>query len=265
MNLKKSLMQLAKLGRQPYYIENDGRPVGETPCHVSNVFYLLEPLKVLFAADPMVFVAGALVLHYEEGRRDRFLSPDVFVVRGVPKEPMRCNYLVWKEGRAPDLVIELTSEWTRDENQIEKRGIYHDILRVQENFLFDPLRDYLVPPLQGLRLGFGGYRPIRRVQGRLPSKVLGLHLEADGDLLRLYDPASRRRLPISPEVEEERIRETAARQRAEAEAELERLRQELEELRRRFPPASCPPFTSGAAACTSVPPGLRRFRPPGAC
>ena len=150
MDLKVDLKELAKRGRLPYYIESDGRPVGETPCHVRNVFYLLEPLDVWFAADPMVFVAGGLVLHYEKGRRDRYLSPDVFVARDVPKESKRRNYLVWEEGQGPDAVIEITSEWTQDEDQIDKRRIYQDILHVQEYFLFDPLHDYLIPPLQGL-------------------------------------------------------------------------------------------------------------------
>ncbi len=259
MKLKYSLKELAKRGRLPFYIDNDGRPIGETPCHVENVCYLLEPLQEWFRADSQVFVAGAMVLHYEKGRRNRYLSPDIFVVRGVPKsdKPHRRNYLVWEEGRAPDLVIEITSEWTRDEDQIEKRTIYQDILRVQEYFLFDPLHDYLVPPLQGLRLASGGYRPLRPVKGRLPSKVFGLHLEADGDLLRLYNPATRRRLPIPPEVleaqkrdkaarrraekarqEEARARQEEARARQEAEAENERLRRELEDLRRRLPGGS---------------------------
>jgi Uma2 family endonuclease len=229
MNLKLSLRQLARRGELPFYIESDGRPVGETPCHVRNVFYLLEPLEVWFAADPMVFVAGAIVLHYDEGRRDRYLSPDVMVVRGIPKATQRRNYLVWEEGRGPDLVIEITSEWTRDEDQIDKRKTYQDILHVKEYFLFDPLRDYLRPPLQGLRLASDRYRPIRPVDGRLPSKVLGLHLEADGNLLRLYDPTARRWLPIPPE---ERAAKEEAEARLRADAEVERLRNELEQLRR---------------------------------
>src|SRR5260370_28973180 len=116
MILKKSLRQLARLGELPFYIESDGRPVGETPCHVRNVFYLLEPLEVWFAADPMVFVAGAIVLHYEEGRRDRYLSPDVFVIRGIPKvvAPERRNDLVWGDGRGRVLLSACPSECTRD-------------------------------------------------------------------------------------------------------------------------------------------------------
>jgi hypothetical protein len=78
----------------PFYVERDGRPMGETPCHVRNICYLMEPLKRYFDGDPQVFVAGAMVLHYERGRRDRYLSPDVFVVRGVPKKSPRRSYLV---------------------------------------------------------------------------------------------------------------------------------------------------------------------------
>ena len=117
-------------------------------------------------------------------------------------QPRRRSYRVWEEDKAPDVVIELTSETTREVDQQTKRAIYQDILHVSEYFLFDPFEEYLQPRLQGYRLAKGVYRPIRPVKGRLPSKVLDLHLEADGELLRLYDPAARRRLPIPPEVVE---------------------------------------------------------------
>ena len=126
---------------------------------------------------------------------------------------------MWEEGHAPDLVVEFTSETTREEDQATKRAIYQDVLRVAEYFLFDPFEEYLHPRLQGFRLAKEGYRPIRPVKGRLPSKVLGLHLEASGDILRLYDPAGGRWLPTPPEQREE----------------IERLRRELDELRRRSP------------------------------
>ena len=229
--------------RRPFYIESDGKPMGETQQHILNMRYLLEPLDEWFASDPMVYVNGNMFVHYERGNRNRHVSPDVFVVRGVPKEPMRRAYRVWEEGRAPDFVVEFTSESTREVDQTTKRTIYQDVLRVSEYFLFDPFEEYLHPPLQGFRLASGGYRPIRPLKGRLPSKVLGLHLVADGELLRLYDPATRRRLPIPPEVLEAQKRDKEARRRAEkgrreAEAENERLRRELEELRRRLPGGS---------------------------
>ena len=218
-----------KVRKAPFYIESDGKPMGETQEHILNMRYILEPLDQWFASDLMVFVAGNMFVHYEQGKGNRHLSPDVFVVRGVPKEPKRRNYRVWEEGRAPDFVIEVTSKSTRKEDQTTKRTIYQDILKVSEYFLFDPFEEYLHPRFQGYRLVGGSYRPIKPIRGRLPSKVLGLHLEAVGELLRLYDPSTDRWLETPPEVAE-------ARQRAEA--EVERLRGEIEELRRRLPGAS---------------------------
>src|SRR5439155_12250044 len=96
----------------------------------------------------------------------------------------------------------------------------------------DPLGDYLDPPLRGYRLRKGVYQPIRLVNGRLPSQVLGLHLERDGKQLRLYDPSTQQWLPT---LEEDRLaREQDRLARQQAEAEIERLRRENEELRRRM-------------------------------
>ena len=240
-----------------FYIESDGKPMGETELHVRNSRYFLDALDDWFADDPMVYVAGNMFVHYERGNRNRHVSPDVFVVRGVPKEPepLRRKYLVWEEGRAPDLVVEFTSESTRDEDLVTKRAVYQDVLRVKEYFLFDPFEEYLRPPLQGYRRVGARFRPIKAVGSRLPSAVLGLHLQAQGVLLRLYDPARSRWLPIPAEVRDSQRRAEAARRKAEAarrkaeaarrkesearrnlEAEVARLRRELEELRRR-PPA----------------------------
>ena len=121
-------------------------------------------------------------------------------------------------------MTEFTSVSTRDEDLEHKRMIYQDVLRVREYFLFDPNDEYLDPPLQGRRLVNGLYQPIESVNGRSPSEVLGLHLEADGELLRFWNPASGQWLPIPPEV----------RQSLELdETEIERLRREIEELRRK--------------------------------
>ena len=247
------MIQRSTLQREaPFYIESDGKPMGETPQHIDNMIYLLEPLKAWFADDARTFVAANMFVHYERGKGNRHISPDLFVVKGVLKEvqPRRRNYRVWEEGKGPDFVVELTSESTRDEDRTTKHGIYQDVLRVSEYFLFDPFEEYLHPRLQGYRLAKGIYQPIRPMKGRLPSKVLGLHMEADGELLRLYDPSARRRLPIPPEVLKAQKRGAAARKRAEkawreetrvrqeAEAEVERLRRELDELRRRLPQSS---------------------------
>ena len=93
------------------------------------------------------------------GSRSR---PDVFLVHGVESGRYRPIYCTWLEnGKGPDLVIELTSPKTKKEDAGKRFLIYQDILRVREYFRFDPLDEYLKPPLQGHRLVEGRYVPDR--------------------------------------------------------------------------------------------------------
>jgi Uma2 family endonuclease len=231
------------------YPDSDGRPVGETPLHFDNLTYLVQILRFRYERDPQVYVAGNMFIYYVPGNRLRHVSPDVFVVFGIPKSttPERRRYLVWEERKAPDVVFEMTSESTREEDIDDKMVIYRD-LGVREYFLFDPYEEYLDPPLQGYRLIEGEYQPIEAVAGRLPSSVLGLHVESSEGFLRLYDPATQTWLLTPPEEHQALLEAEAARQQAEtarqqeeearrrAETEILRLRQELEDLRRRLPP-----------------------------
>jgi Uma2 family endonuclease len=211
------------------YPASDGQPVGETPRHVNNLFYVSYPLSVWFVDDPQVFVAANMFVYYERGNNRRHVSPDVFVSLGIPKEtvPPRERYLLWEEGKGPDTVIEFTSPSTADEDLNHKRTIYRDVLRVREYFLFDPTGETLDPPLQGQRLVNGDYQPIQPVNGRLPSEALRLHLEVDGDLLRLWNPLTRQWLPIPPDFPQMIQAAEAARQQTAAEyvAEQEARRQ----------------------------------------
>jgi Uma2 family endonuclease len=191
-----------------FYPHSDGRPVGETPAHVRNLLYLRELLDVWFAGNPQVFVAGNMFIYYVPRNRRKHVSPDVFVVRGVQKDKPRKKYLLWEEGKGPDLVIELTSTSTRAED-LKKKRLYREVLGVSEYVMFDPYAEYLQPPLKGFLLQQGDDVPMPMVSGRLPSEVLGLHFEAHGEDLRLYDPAVGRWLRTPPE-EREFAAETAA-------------------------------------------------------
>jgi Uma2 family endonuclease len=200
--------------------------MGETDLHRQDMIDVIQVLEDHFAADPNVYVSGNLLLFYEEGNRRRHVSPDALVAFGVPKLPPRDYYLLWKERKAPDVVIEVTSKTTRRQDQRKKLVLYRDVLKVPEYFQFDPTEDYLKPSLQGHRLVEGQYVPIAPIDGRFPSNLLGLHLERRGTELRLYNPAT----GLCLLTRSERIAEaTAARQRAEA--ETERLRREIEALR----------------------------------
>jgi Uma2 family endonuclease len=209
--------------------------MAETDDHRDLMLDLIKTLQAYYADAPMVYVSGNLLVYYERGNKRRHVSPDVFVVKGVPRGN-RPNYLVWEEGKGPGVVIELTSSSTQKEDEKKKFQLYRDTLKVREYFLFDPLGDYLKPPMKGYRLRAGKYAGIRAAQGRLPSQVLGLHLERDGKHLRLYHPATKRWLPTPGE---QVAQAGLARQQAEqaarrAETENERLRRELEELRSRL-------------------------------
>jgi hypothetical protein len=202
----------------------------------------------------LVYVSGNILLYYRPRNKRRHVSPDVLVVQGLEQHDRDC-YLLWEEGRPPNMVIEVTSESTRDEDLEDKLAIYRDEIGVAEYFLFDPRAEYLNPPLQGHRLSRGRYLPIASVAGRLPSKELGLHLEADGSQLRFYDPAGKRWLPTPQEALEQKDaaleqkdaaleqKDAALEQKVaaleqkdaalrQAEAEAERLRRELAALRR---------------------------------
>jgi Uma2 family endonuclease len=217
------------------YPTSDGKPMAETDWHRDLMVHVIDTLKDFFAAVRKVYVSGNLLIFYVPGNKRKHVAPDVFVVKGVPKHD-RPYYLVWEEGKGPSMIIELTSSSTRRTDQTGKFQLYRDVLKVKEYFLFDPLGDYLKPQLKGYRLRAGKYVPIRPVAGRLPSQVLGLHLEAHDRELRFYDPATGCWVPMPAErlAEAEAAQQQAETQLQQAETQLqqaETLRQQEAEAR----------------------------------
>jgi Uma2 family endonuclease len=225
-------MAAIPLQRDVHYPESDGEPIAETEIHLDVTIDLIQGLRRRYRDVQNVYVVGDMFLYYVQGDPRSVVSPDVFLVRGVPKTPRRRIYKLWEEGEAPSLVIEVTSDSTRDEDVGKKKAIY-ERLGVEEYFLFDPLGDYLKPNLQGYRLVGGRYQRIpAEADGSLRSLTTGLILRPEADSrLRMVDAETGEPLPSDAELEdlrraaEERAdREAAARQAAEA--ELARLRRE---------------------------------------
>jgi Uma2 family endonuclease len=204
--------------------------MAETEHHRVEMNDGIGTLADFFRSDANVYVGGNLLVFYKRGDRLAHVSPDIFVVRGVPKLPIRRNWLIWEEGKGPEVVIELTSASTREEDMDDKFALYRDELKVREYFLFDPFREHLDPPLQGFRLRRSGYVRIRAVKGRLPSVVLRLQVAAVGSHLRFYDPVTRRTLATPGEA---RARAEAAACRAEAAARQAQTEAEHEAQARR--------------------------------
>ena len=192
---------------------------------------LIDAVKALqwhFESLPDVYVSGNLLLYYVQGDPQQHLAPDVFVVRGIGKRK-RDIYKVWEEGKAPDLVIEISSTSTWREDLGNKRAIYQR-LGVQEYYLFDPRSQYLKPPLKGYRLRDGEYRPLKGPPFR--SRVLGLLLEQHGERLRFREPASGALLSSPDEERSGRLQAEQAREQAEqAREQAEQARQQEREAR----------------------------------
>jgi Uma2 family endonuclease len=227
---------------QIHYPESDGKPMGETDVHIDALIYLREALRDHFRDDPLMYVAGNMLLYYEEGNPAACVAPDVFVVHGVAKGERR-TYRLWDEGQPPAVVFEITSRGSRLEDLGTKRAIYA-MLGVHEYFLYDPLGEYLRPPLQGYRLQEGEYqRLLPEAEGGFVSQVLCLELRLENGRLRVFNPATGERLLTPAEAMVARRTEAVARRaeadarqaeaaaRQAAEAEMERLRAELARLR----------------------------------
>ncbi|MFQ5628218.1 MAG: Uma2 family endonuclease [bacterium] len=212
---------------EEYLPDSDGEPMAETDLHRKIMIDLLHALDGYFSNDPLVYVTGNIFLYYRDDENQmRPVSPDIMVVRGVEKKERRI-YKLEEEGKAPDVVIELTSSSRKLEDLGTKRVIYAS-LGVREYFLFDPYGEYLNPPLRGYRLEDGEYMPV--FGNRIRSEILGLELRLEEGQLRLFDPDTNEYLLTPEESEAERLAEKAARQTAEA--EIVRLREELAKLRK---------------------------------
>ena len=89
-------MSLRKRDVAIEYPETDGEPVAETDVHIQLMFDLRAALQTFFRDAPEVYIASNLFIYYLEGNPGKRVAPDVFVVRGVSKEPRRI-YKLWEE------------------------------------------------------------------------------------------------------------------------------------------------------------------------
>jgi Uma2 family endonuclease len=202
---------------------DDGMPM-ETQRHVMQLQLLMDPLRLLWEGRQDVYVGGNMFVYFslEQVRNKDFRGPDFFAVLDVPKRE-RKSWVVWEEGKGPDVVIELSSESTAAQDKGEKKEIYQNRIRVPEYFWFDPFNGEWA----GFILQCGRYAPIEEdEQGRLVSQTLGLALvrwdgvyqEVEARWLR-WAMLSGALLPTPHEVAIETQHQAAEAQRQTAEAQ----------------------------------------------
>ncbi len=184
------------------------------------------------------------------GRRAPHVAPDVMLALGATLPPFT-PYRLWEVGKAPDLVLEITSPSTKAED-MAKRGLYAQ-LGVTEYWQYEPHGERLKPGLECRRLVKGRYV---RVGGLSRSELGALWLwsrvldTAWGLLrtgeLRLWNPARKEWFPTEAgreaqlnQAEQERDQAKQERQRAEqerdqAQREATRLEAEIRRLQARM-------------------------------
>ena len=228
--------------RDVLYPCSDGRPMADNAWQSRAIVKAAGDLEV---AHPDALAVADILVYPEEGNPRNRIAPDVLVAFGVGTHS-RSSYLVWEEGKPPDWVLEVASPSTASKDLDFKRRAYA-AMGVPEYWLFDPKGDVFPagqPRLQGLALSGGGYARLapRLADGveMIRSGVLGLDLRAEGEFIRMRDPATRedilhqRELKALAEREAEHARREAARRKgAEAHAKREAEHAQREAARRK--------------------------------
>jgi Uma2 family endonuclease len=210
----------------------DGEPL-ESHWHRLQINLLGDMLSQYWQGRTDFFAGGNMFVYYclRQARTWSYRGPDFFVVLGVDGTRPRRSWIVWQEeGRYPDVIVELLSPTTKNDDLGVKKDLYERVFRTSEYFCVDPDEG----TLQGWQLEKTAYVPLAPdPRGWLWSDRLQLWLGLQegsfqgtpGLWLRFFTPSG----TLVPTAEEVAAAEHA---RAEAaEAENARLRAELERLR----------------------------------
>jgi len=219
-------------------------PPLESDQHREQIDLLIRLIKYHWRDRPDFYVSGNLTIYYNANQlknRD-FRGPDFFLVLGAEKRD-RKSWVLWQEqGRYPNLIVELLSDFTEQVDRGLKKQLYQDVFRTPHYFWFHPI----TLELAGFELVQGVYQPIApNDRGHLWCETLGLAFgveagdedpQGDDDRrvksqpprLRLFTARGDRVLlpeeAAAQEAETERQRAETERQRAEtAEARLAEL------------------------------------------
>ncbi len=218
--------------------ETDGEPL-ETPWHRAEINLLIESVKCHRRGRTDYYAGGNMFIYYSrrQARTREYRGPDFFVVNNTDGTRVREVWWVFEEdGRFPDVIVELLSRSTAEEDRTTKKDLYEQRFRTAEYFCYDPYEQRL----EGWRLVNGRYQSIEPdAQGRLWSEQLGLwlapwegtYLDEQAVWLRFFDADGRL---VAIRAEEERQRAEEERRRAEEEHQrAEEEHQRAEEERRR--------------------------------
>ncbi len=223
-----------------YPAEDD---VPETLLHLRIRTLLYELVRRYLASRGVPALTGSeQFLYWVEGNPLRSLAPDLYVVLGVSPDYDVRSWQTWREGRAPELAVEIVSDDV--EKDYEVGPVRYAEAGVRELIIFDPTEgpgrlrwQVYVRDAEGDLA-----QTIATTEDRVPCQVLGCHLRC----VEGVDGQPRVRLGVGPEGEElvptaeeaetaeraEKVRERAAKEAERAAKERERADKERERARR---------------------------------
>ncbi|RKU07429.1 hypothetical protein C6501_17670 [Candidatus Poribacteria bacterium] len=201
-----------------------------------NIFY--DQLFRYFRINDYVHIGNDNFIYYEEGDLTKVVAPDIFVVFGVKKYPLRRSFYTWSEGAVLVAVFEFLSDATAVQDRHEKVRVYLQEMGVQEFFIHQPEMDKPAEFFGWRRCASGDIVEIvPDAAGGLFSEALKLWFRWEEQLdthVRLLRPSLPDGTPITTSTEEEQLRieaearaEEEAERRQALEAEVERLRAQL--------------------------------------
>lgn len=153
---------------------DDGAPM-ETPRHQFQMDLLVNVMDRWLAARGDGFAGGNMFLYYnlQQTRQNTFVGPDFFVTLDVPRGE-RKSWVVWEQGKGPDLVVELLSASTSQYDKTLKKTLYARQVRVPEYYWYDPFNP---EDFAGFTLHGAHYQPLTMdARGRIHSAILNLDL-----------------------------------------------------------------------------------------
>ena len=243
-------------GQPTRYLEGypfeDDEPMAATLYHAKQISIFHDQLERYYFKEPYILVGLDSFIYYSEGDIKKCVAPDLYVVLGAKKTPLRRSFYTWKEGAIPDTIFEFLSDSTKNEDRDRKVQIYLGEMGAKEYFIHQPNLEEPAEFRGWYRDNSGEIVEMTAVRPRtLFSERLNLlftwnvDVDVDVRLLRPYFPDG---TPINTSIEVEQLYEEEKQQREEAQqqrkiaeakveeqaekiqeqaAELEKLRQQL--------------------------------------
>ena len=174
--------------------DSDGEPMVENRANLDQMVLLIYGAERLLAPRVRFAAGGNQFIYYNRRNGREHTTPDVYVALDVAPGK-RPKWETWnEEDKFPDLVMEITSVSTQDEDLGNKVRLYGR-LGAREYYIYDP-EQLLQPPFRAYTRE--GNRLVERLTGpdlRAFSPVLGAELRVVGEWLRIIDPATGEPIP----------------------------------------------------------------------